>query len=121
MFALGFIAFAFDKLNSTRKEKLFADRTGTSAKVGEAEDGATFQPPIPFKAKDVYEHLIPEEQGISWSTEQDKKKSAEMKNFLQKQFGTTSVRNIEHAELKAVLEGEPLMKRAMYRKMNAIN
>jgi hypothetical protein len=43
-----------------------------------------------------------------------------MKNFLQKTFGTTSVRDIELAELKKVLEGEPLMKRTMYRKMNAV-
>ena len=30
MFALGFIAFAFDKLNSAKKEKLMHERLGNS-------------------------------------------------------------------------------------------
>lgn len=60
-------------------------------KLGESEKGSKvhieadpteFTPPIPFSAQDIYEHLVPEEQGVLWSTEQDKKKSAEMKNFL---------------------------------------
>ena len=122
MFALAFIAFAFDKLNSAKKDKLMQDRLGdTSAHVaGAVEDSTAFTPPIPFSAKEVFEHLIPEELGKLWANEQDKKKSAEMKNFLQKTFGTTSVRDIELSELKKVLEGEPLMKRTMYRKMNAV-
>lgn len=122
MFALAFIAFAFDKLNSAKKDKLMQEKLGdTSLATGmQAVDHTAFTPPIPFSAHEVYEHLIPEESGTVWSNEQDKKKSAEMKNFLQKQFGTTSVRDIELAELKKVLEGEPLMKRTMYRKMNAV-
>jgi hypothetical protein len=43
-----------------------------------------------------------------------------MRQFLQKQFGTSTVENIDLAELKGVLEGEPLMKRTKYRKMVAI-
>lgn len=69
MFALAFIAFAFDKLNATRKEKLFADATGTNKKVANEDDPTAFKPPIPFKAGDVYEHLIPEEKGINWISE----------------------------------------------------
>ena len=45
------------------------------------EDSTAFTPPIPFSAKEVFEHLIPEEQGKLWANEQDKKKSAEMKKF----------------------------------------
>lgn len=125
MFALAFIAYAFDKLNSSKRDALMKDRLGdTSAAIdgveAEANDPTAFTPPIPFTAKEVYEHLIPEEQGKVWQNDLDKKKSAEMKNFLQKEFGTTSVRDIELSEMKNVLEGEPLMKRTIYRKMNAV-
>jgi hypothetical protein len=84
MFALAFIAFAFDKLNSAKKDKLMQDKLGeTSLATGiQAVDHTAFTPPIPFSAQEVYEHLIPEESGTVWSNEQDKKKSAEMKNFL---------------------------------------
>ena len=68
----------------------------------------------------MYEHLIPEETGKVWASESDKDKSHKMREFLQKQFGTSTVENIDLAELKTVLEGEPLMKRTKYRKMVAI-
>ena len=68
----------------------------------------------------MYEHLIPEETGKVWALEDDIAKSQKMRQFLQKQFGTSTVENIDLAELKAVLEGEPLMQRTKYRKMVAI-
>jgi len=40
-----------------------------------------------------------------------------MRQFLHKKFGTSSIQHIDKAELKGVLEGEPLMKRAMYREL----
>lgn len=124
MFALAFIAYAFDKLNSAKRDKLMQDRLGETHSIvagqEEAADPTAFTPPIPFTAKEVYEHLIPEEKGKVYKNDGDRKKSAEMKNFLQKQFGTTSVRDIELSEMKKVLEGEPLMKRTIYRKMNAV-
>lgn len=80
------------------------------------KDPHEFEPPIPFTAYEVYAHLIPEEQGKVWALEDDVIKSQKMRQFLQKEFGTSSIQHIELAELKKVLEGEPLMKRAMYRK-----
>jgi len=52
--------------------------------------------------------------------EEDIIKSQKMRQFLQKKYGTSSIQHIDLAELKSVLEGEPLMLRTKYRKQVAI-
>jgi len=80
------------------------DRLGlkdaSNSKVDEAagvddKDPGTHDPPIPYTAYEVYAHLIPEEQGKVYSLEDQRKKSAEMRQFLQKQFGTSSIAHID--------------------------
>lgn len=124
------LAFAADKYRQGITKRRLDDRIGQESRVDEAamrdpqdrmiSDPTEFQPPIPFTAYQVYSHLIPEEQGKVWSLEDDREKSRQMRQFLQKKFGTSSVANIDLQELKDVLEGEPLMKRTKYRKMVAI-
>lgn len=41
-----------------------------------------FIPPIPYTAFEVYNHLIPEERGVYWATEEGKAKSKQMRQFL---------------------------------------
>lgn len=43
-----------------------------------------------------------------------------MRQFLQKEFGTSSIAQIDLQELKAVLEGAPVMERLGHRKQNDI-
>lgn len=127
-------AYIADQINAKRTKERMHSKLGASGseKVDEEQHGPDgqvanvnrspneFEPPIPYSAYEVYQHLIPEEEGKVWAMEEDVVKSQKMRQFLQKKFGTSSIQHIELAELKLVLEGEPLMKRAMYRKQVAI-
>lgn len=120
-FVLMATAYGADQLRSKQTKERQANKLGESGSgAAGAKDENEFAPPIPYTALEVYSHLLPEETGKVWALEDDIAKSQKMRQFLQKQFGTSSVEHIDLAELKAVLEGEPLMKRTKYRKMVAI-
>jgi len=69
---------------------------------------------------DFYKTLIPLEQGGSPKDEEELAKAEHMKQFLQKEFGTTKVSNIEADTLKQKLEGDRLIERIGFRKQVAL-
>jgi len=120
-FVLMATAYGADQLRAKQTKERQANKLGESGANGaKHKDENEFAPPIPYTALEVYSHLLPEETGKVWALEDDIAKSQKMRQFLQKQFGTSSVEHIDLQELKAVLEGEPLMKRTKYRKMVAV-
>ena len=74
-----------------------------------------------YGAYDFYNTLLPAEKGEPPATADIARKQEEMKDFLQKEFGTTKVSLVDKDELKEKLGGITLLERTKYRKQVAIN
>ena len=88
---------------------------GTDAKVNPAMNNVKS-----LQVVDFYNKLLPIEAGQQVKPE-DSQMTAEMKEFLLYEFGTTKVSEVNKDQLKAKLDGPAFIERISYRKAVAMN
>jgi len=109
------MAFIADKCNEKRMKKRIEQKFGFEKAEGNSGAGAT-----QYSVVDFYNCLIPEEQGKIHESKEEEEKAQSMKEFLQKEFGTTKVSSVDKELLKQKLEGDKLIERIGFRKSVAL-